>query len=55
VLQAERIARIVEDQSGLSTSQMEEIHERVRHRQRQVGYDGDYRAWIQRMTPPDLE
>lgn len=29
--------------------------ERVRARQREVGYDGDYPGWIQRMTPPDLQ
>jgi ferredoxin--NADP+ reductase len=28
--------------------------ERVRARQRQVGYEGDYAAWIEAVTPPDL-
>ncbi|MDX1650297.1 MAG: hypothetical protein R3263_10625, partial [Myxococcota bacterium] len=31
------------------------ILEKVRVRQREVGYDGDLRAWLARVTPPDLE
>ncbi|MGH7815012.1 MAG: hypothetical protein ACREQI_13560 [Candidatus Binataceae bacterium] len=31
------------------------IMRRVRERQRAVGYEGDYRAWIKRVTPPDLQ
>ncbi len=27
---------------------------RVRERQRAVGYEGNYRAWIARITPADL-
>jgi hypothetical protein len=30
------------------------LFERVRARQRAVGYAGDYRAWMARVTPPDL-
>ena len=29
--------------------------ERARRRQREVGYDGDYAAWMSRNTPADLE
>lgn len=31
------------------------ILERVRARQKEVGYEGDLRAWLARVTPPDLE
>ena len=31
------------------------ILERVRERQRAVGYTGDVRSWLARVTPPDLE
>ena len=34
---------------------LESIRKRVRERQAAVGYDGDYAAWIARVTPPDLE
>ncbi len=30
------------------------ILERVRERQAAVGYDGDFKAWIERVTPPDF-
>jgi NADPH-dependent glutamate synthase beta subunit-like oxidoreductase len=30
------------------------LFKRVRERQRSVGYDGVYRAWIEKVTPPDL-
>jgi hypothetical protein len=30
------------------------VMRRVRERQRAVGYEGDYRAWIARVTPTDL-
>ena len=28
---------------------------KVKERQRAVGYEGDYRSWIARVTPPDLQ
>jgi hypothetical protein len=34
---------------------MTELQARVRARQVVVGYPGDYRTWIERVTPPDLE
>ncbi len=39
----------------LPAAKVEEILKRVRARQREVGYDGDYAGWIARVTPPDLE
>jgi NADPH-dependent glutamate synthase beta subunit-like oxidoreductase len=40
---------------GLAPAQVAKILERVKQRQREVGFDGDYRTWIARNTPPDLE
>ena len=38
----------------LADEDVARIVARVRARQKQVGYDGDYRGWIKRVTPPDL-
>ena len=32
-----------------------EIMGRVRKRQSEVGYEGDYRGWIKKVTPADLQ
>jgi NADPH-dependent glutamate synthase beta subunit-like oxidoreductase len=40
---------------ALAPAALEQLRARVRERQRAVGYQGDYRAWIERVTPPDLE
>jgi len=53
--QGERIAAAVNSRPDLAPSQVEAIMNRVRERQRAVGYDGSYRGWIARMTPPDLQ
>jgi hypothetical protein len=45
----------VHAQAPLPPERVAEILARVRERQRQVGYGGDYRAWIEKVTPPDLE
>jgi ferredoxin--NADP+ reductase len=52
---AENIANNLESRPKLSPERVAEIIARVRERQNRVGYDGDYRAWIKRVTPPDLE
>jgi hypothetical protein len=39
---------------GLGPEQVAEAMRRVRERQRAVGYEGNYRAWIARVTPVDL-
>jgi hypothetical protein len=39
---------------GLAPEQVAEVMRRVRERQRAVGYEGGYRAWIARVTPTDL-
>jgi ferredoxin/flavodoxin---NADP+ reductase len=52
--QGEQIASSMNSRSGLAPEQVAEVMRRVRERQRAVGYEGDYRAWIARITPPDL-
>jgi hypothetical protein len=32
-----------------------ELLMRVRKRQLSLGYDGNYRGWIKKVTPPDLQ
>ena len=54
VQQGERIADAMKSRPRLGPEQVEEVTRRVRERQRAVGYDGNYRAWIERMTPQDL-
>jgi NADPH-dependent glutamate synthase beta subunit-like oxidoreductase len=49
-----RLADHVKRMPPLSKAQMETILRRVRELQERVGYTGDYRAWIQEVTPPDL-
>jgi NADPH-dependent glutamate synthase beta subunit-like oxidoreductase len=53
--EAERVAEHVATQPPLPTEKADALVERVRARQRAVGYGGDYRAWIEKVTPPDLE
>jgi NADPH-dependent glutamate synthase beta subunit-like oxidoreductase len=53
--EAERVAGAVHAQAPLAPERVAAILGRVRERQRQVGYGGDYRAWIEKVTPPDLE
>jgi NADPH-dependent glutamate synthase beta subunit-like oxidoreductase len=53
--QAERIADSMKSRPGLGPDKFAEVMRRVRERQRAVGYDGNYRTWIARMTPPDLQ
>ncbi|HXW85524.1 MAG TPA: hypothetical protein VEJ86_14055 [Candidatus Binataceae bacterium] len=50
-------ARIAETMSGrpkLDPRQVDALLQKVRARQQAVGFDGNYRAWIAKMTPPDL-
>lgn len=53
--EAEAVARQVEALPKLSAERADAVLERVGARQREVGYEGDYRAWIEKVTPPDLE
>ncbi len=51
---AERVAQWVEVRPPLEAEAVDRLLDRVRARQREVGYDGDYHQWIARVTPPDL-
>jgi len=53
--QASAVADQITAQPELERSAMEALLARVAERQEAVGYDGDYRAWLERVTPPDLE
>ncbi|MGH7948491.1 MAG: hypothetical protein ACREQF_04635, partial [Candidatus Binataceae bacterium] len=53
--QAKTIGDAISPQPKLEPAAVEAIVKRVRERQRSVGYDGNYRAWIARVTPPDLQ
>jgi ferredoxin--NADP+ reductase len=53
--QAERIADSIKSRPGLEPERIAELMRRVRERQRAIGYEGNYRAWIARVTPPDLQ
>jgi hypothetical protein len=52
--QATRIADAMKSRPGLGPDQVADVMRRVRERQRAVGYEGNYRAWITRVTPADL-
>ena len=52
---ANRIADVIDSRPKLTPQEIEAVLARVRTRQRQVGYDGDFRAWIAKVTPPDLQ
>jgi NADPH-dependent glutamate synthase beta subunit-like oxidoreductase len=54
---SEAVARVAERISArppLAPDQVEGILARVRVRQAEVGYDGDYVKWLASVTPPDL-
>jgi NADPH-dependent glutamate synthase beta subunit-like oxidoreductase len=53
--QGEKIAAEIRRQPPIAADALDRIRERVRQRQQAVGYDGDFAAWIERVTPPDLE
>jgi ferredoxin--NADP+ reductase len=53
--QVNAIADQLQGRPALAPEAVEKILARVRERQRSVGYDGDYPAWIKRVTPPDLQ
>jgi hypothetical protein len=53
--QGEQIAQMLTERAPLPAPKVAELMTQVRERQRAVGYEGDYRAWISRVTPPDLQ
>lgn len=50
--------KVLEDLAAkpkLAAEQVQALVDRVRDRQREVGYEGNYREWLQQVLPPDLE
>jgi ferredoxin/flavodoxin---NADP+ reductase len=53
--EAEEIAAMMDTRPELSPDQIDAILAQVRERQKAVGYDGNYREWIAKVTPSDLQ
>jgi ferredoxin/flavodoxin---NADP+ reductase len=54
-LSGEKIAQAIDGRTLVAPEVVDSILNRVRERQREVDYDGDFRGWIRRVTPQDLE
>jgi len=52
---ASGIATEIQAQPKIGDEALATIRSRVAERQRAVGYDGDFKTWIEKVTPPDLE
>lgn len=52
---AEAVMSHVAVKAPLAADKARAVLDRVRTRQRQVGFERSYRAWIESVTPPDLE
>jgi len=53
--EAERVASAMDARPMLSRERVDAILTKVRARQNAVGYSGNYREWIAKVTPPDLQ
>jgi ferredoxin/flavodoxin---NADP+ reductase len=53
--QGQAISGAIASRPRLAAEKVAEIVAKVRERQRAVGYEGSYRAWIAKVTPPDLQ
>lgn len=53
--EGEQIAESISARTVLGSDQVAAVVRRVRERQSAVGYDGNYRQWIVKVTPPDLQ
>ncbi len=53
--QAEAVQQKLATIPELTDEQMVGIEARIRQHHERVGYTGDYDAWIEKVTPPDLE
>lgn len=51
----EKIAGAISTRPKISAAGVADLLRRVRERQHAVGYDGNYRAWIAKVTPVDLQ
>ena len=52
---AEKIIEVMDRRAALDRPQVDAMLARVRERQRAVEYTGNYREWIAKVTPPDLQ
>lgn len=52
---ANHLLEVLKDAPVLDEGEVDAVMEKVAARQREVGYDGDYAAWIAANTPPDME
>jgi len=50
----EKIAGALSARPKLAPEQVASLLRRVRERQQAVGYEGNYRAWLAKVTPADL-
>jgi ferredoxin/flavodoxin---NADP+ reductase len=53
--QGEEVAAAIAAKPALSRDEVDRLHARFRDLQKAHGYAGDYRAWIAKVTPPDLQ
>src|SRR5882672_1730789 len=52
---AEKIAGAISTRQKISADKVADVLKRVRERQHAVGYEGNYRDWIARVSPADLQ
>ena len=53
--EAEQVASAMDARPNLSRESVDDILAKVRELQKGVGYSGNYREWIAKVTPPDLQ
>ncbi len=53
--EGKKIATAIKQREPLAPEQIESIRARVKERQRAVGYEQNFREWIAKVTPPDLQ
>lgn len=53
--EAQKIINVMETREPAAPAKIEEVLVRARARQQAVGYDGNYREWIAKVTPADLQ
>ena len=54
-IEAGKIAAVMESRVDVPREQIDAILAKVRERQQAVGYSGNYREWIAKVTPSDLQ
>ncbi|MBI3890773.1 MAG: hypothetical protein HY303_04510 [Candidatus Wallbacteria bacterium] len=53
--QTASVADAVQQLKPMTSPQRESLFGRVRELQKKAGYDGDFRAWIKKVSPPDMD